>query len=39
LVSGLPLGPMTRYYLSHFFVWQLLCCCSEGALSDERTGL
>jgi hypothetical protein len=27
LVSGLLLGPMTRYYLSHFFVWQLLCCC------------
>jgi hypothetical protein len=39
-VSGLPLGPLTRFLsCSSFFVWQLLFSSFEGDFSDEKTGL
>jgi hypothetical protein len=37
LVSGHPLGPMTRFYM--FFGLTCTCFIMSGALSDERTGL
>jgi hypothetical protein len=39
LVSGTPLGPMTRFYICLSFAGKLICSSSWGALSDERTGL
>jgi hypothetical protein len=39
LVSGTPLGPMTRFYFFLSFAGKLLWSSSWGALSDERTGL
>jgi hypothetical protein len=39
LVSGTPLGPMTRFLFFLYFAGQLLWSSSWGALSDEKTGL
>jgi hypothetical protein len=39
LVSGTPLGPMTRFFFFLSFAGQLLCSSTWGALSDEKTGL
>jgi hypothetical protein len=39
LVSGIPLGPMSRFYFFLSFAGQLLCSSSWDALSDESTGL
>jgi hypothetical protein len=42
LVSGTPLGPMTRFYFPpplFFLAGKLLCSSSWGALFDQRTGL
>jgi hypothetical protein len=39
LVSGTPLGHMTRFFFFFCFAWQLLCSSSWGTLSDKRTGL
>jgi hypothetical protein len=39
LVSGTPLGPMTRFYFFLSFAGKLLCSSSWSALSDDRTGL
>jgi hypothetical protein len=37
LVSGSPLGPMTRFYLFSSFVWQLFCCsCRAPSLTRGR---
>jgi hypothetical protein len=37
LVSGPPLGPMTRLYIS--FSLTISCFFTKGALSDNRMGL
>jgi hypothetical protein len=39
LMSGTPLGPMTRFFFFLSFAGKLLCSWSCGALSDERTVL
>jgi hypothetical protein len=39
LVSGTPLGPMTRFFFFLSFSGKLFSSSSWGALSDERTGL
>jgi hypothetical protein len=39
LVSGTPLGPMTRFFSFRSFAGQLHCSSSWNTLSDERKGL
>jgi hypothetical protein len=39
LVSGNPLGPMTKFFFFLSFAGQFICSSFWGALSDERTGL